>query len=764
MRYFPPPSESACAGPPAPRGEQSTIPTGSAYGPPSLYEAGQDSERTQTAVPVLLAHKWAILLSAGAGAVLGLALSWIQTPMYEARASLEIQTLNENFLNTREVDPTSVNYAADSYIQTQIKLLQSRSLIERTTEKMKRTAAPAEAPQVLRDGSAGAADGEADFERALDQAAESVKIRGSGLTRIIEVYCESSSPRVAADFANTLANEFIRHNLEVRSEIWQRTNDWLNQQLQRVRAKLERSEEVMRAKALESGLVFRGEKENLAEDKLKQLQDELLKAQAERVAKQARWEMASSSPAQSLPDVLDDRSLRDHQTRLNEVRREHAALSASLTPAHPKVKRLELEIAELTASIDKEHANILRRIQNEYGESARREKLLQSAYLAQARFIAEQSGKAIQYELAKREVDTNRALYEGMLQRVKEAGIVSGVSATNARIVDLATPPPKPSRPNPLFNGASGLLLGGFLGTVFVFVRARSDRNLSSPGEVAACLQVPELGVVPSTTVDRKVQQHLGLSARATLNLGPAQLPMPEAGRADITHWQRGPSLFLESIHATLASILFSSPNPMDHSVLVVTSAGPGEGKTLVASNLAVACANVRRRVLLLDADMRKPQIHKIFGLPNDYGLSDILLDTGPLDADSLEPLPRPTSIPGLSVLTGGTGGAQIARILFSPRMLELMQWVRSRFDVVFIDTPPMLQIPDARLLGRQSNGVILVVRSGKTSRDRGKAAMRRLVEDGTTVVGAVLNDWKPKRTASGFDYYDDYVRSHRPE
>jgi capsular exopolysaccharide synthesis family protein len=279
-------------------------------------------------------------------------------------------------------------------------------------------------------------------------------------------------------------------------------------------------------------------------------------------------------------------------------------------------------------------------------------------------------------------------------------------------------------------------------------MRERADRSLQAPGDAALYLNVPELGVIPAGRAKRISQRRDREDAEKVVEL---------------VTWQKKPSLLAESFRATLASILFASDNGRRPRVIVLTSAGPQEGKTTVASNLALAMAEISRKVLLIDADLRKPRLHEIFHLTNEYGLTDVL--EGQQPPGGREDAATRTGYAGLDLLPAGSKTASIASLLHSSRMPELLEKVRDKYDAVLIDTPPMLHLPDARVLGRLADGVILVVRSNQTMRDAASSAAQRLQEDGTRILGTVLNDWDPKKSSGysyGYRYRSYYHQYHQ--
>lgn len=727
---------------------------------------------------ILNRHRGALLISVFLGGLVGLLVTVPQTPIYQAHTSIEIVGLNENFLNFRQASPiTETGTTSEtSDIQTQIKILGSESLMERVigkleAERFETTAKPTHWDQWRKVLHLPLPTQNAVYEKALRSAAKSLKVKAAGQTRILDLTVDSTDPRMAAVFANTLANEFIEQNLESRWKTTEKTSDWLARQLDDMRIKLERSEDALQQYARNSGLIFTDEKTNVSEDKLHQMQAELSSAQADRIAKQSRYETAQSSPPDALPDVLNDTALREIQSKITDLKQQVAELSTTYTSEYSKLKRLQAQMATLQTAFDQNRKAILDRIHNEYQEALRREKLLSAAYESQTKLVSGEGEKSIQYNILKREVDSNRQLYEAMLQQLKESTIASAMRASNVRVVDPAKVPSKPYKPQALVCAGIGMLGGLFLGATLIIVRERGDRTIQQPGDAAFYLKTPELGIIPSAGLQPKRQRYVSITRSQ-----PRMLPLnDESGRnlpdlLELATWQQKPSIVAESFRSTLISILFAGEGSARPKVLVLTSAGPAEGKSTVASNLAIAIAEVGHRVLLMDADMRRPRQHDIFRLDNSRGLSTILRERTQLNGDhTLGGLLRPSEVPGLTILTSGPGTSAATNLLYGSHMPELLNYLRKHFDTVLIDTPPMLQISDARVLGRMADKVIMVVRAGHTTRDAAVAARQRFAEDGTTILGTVLNDWNPKSARGGYygysgGYYGYYERYHKSD
>ncbi len=741
---------------------------------------------------ILRRRKWTVLITAFSGILLAVLYTLPQTPVYQAKSTIEIQGLNENFLNMGAATPTTDpgnSFNPELDIQTQIIVLGSRSLTERVVRKMGGADGIVKAPpsrigswlraahlpepvvsasvKALRINEGPRPNPQS---MAIAMASGNIALHWMPQTRVIEVAADSTDPAVAAQFVNVLTNEFIEQNMEARWQTSERTTDFLGHQLEDFKIKLEQAEERLQQYASQTGLVVTSDKDNLAEKKLNDLQQALSKAQSDRVTAQSKYETASKSPLETLPEVLDDSSLRDYRVKLTDLRRSKAELSSSLTAEHPRVKRVQAEIDSLEAAVEKERDSILRRIRNDFDTASRHEALLQADYTAQSKLVSGQSVNLSHYNILKREADTLRTLYDTMLQKVKEAGVLSAMRATNIRVVDAALPPGAPYKPNMLRNCLLGTLGGLMAGIILVLVKEREDRTVQAPGEMSFYLNVPELGVIPNdkTTASRRLSYVAGARilpggaashANGNGNGAGTSKFSPEL----VAGASMKPSLLAESFRATLSSILFSGEDSDRPRVIVVTSAKPGEGKTTVASNLALSLAEINRKVLLIDADLRRPRIHSLFGIESDWGLRDVLLDH-PLPEGMNSPF-LPSGHPDLFLLPVGTPGSGVANQLYSPRLATLLERARREFDTVIIDTPPMIQISDARVVGRLADGVVLVVRSNFTTRDTALAASRRFVEDGTRIIGTVLNAWDPRKTVGygyGYDYkkvYDSYAQ-----
>jgi succinoglycan biosynthesis transport protein ExoP len=698
-------------------------------------------------------HLWIIVLIAALGTLSGIAYSWWQIPTYRADATIEIQGMNDNFLNMKEVTPTTPWSFANDDIQSQIRIIQSRPLLERVIAKLKIAApedlgrAPGQTASPRRPTDAGRTHYASDRDKAVDTVLRNLAVRGIGRTRMVEIAYTAPNPDQAAKFVNTLTDEFVAYNVEVRGQMNRQTREWIDGQLEELRKQLTASEDALRAYAKRSELVILDEKNSVSQDRMRRLQEEMTRARADRIEKEARYAVAKQASPESIPDLLKDDLFREYQSKLAALNQQRADLATAYTPEYSKIKRITAQITSLEAALKLYRTAQIERVRNQYDEAVRRENLLSENLARETENLVEEGGRSIHYGVLKREVDSNRELYVAMLQRTKEAGMASALRASNIRVIDAAVPPARPSNPGMVLNAAVGLVGGLMLGMLLVAVRERGG-TIWRPGELRTWLNIVELGVIRSAKrglsgYGRHLRYPRFSGSSSDPGLSPPGLERGLRNNGGLITSAQEYSAMAQSIQSVLASISFSDARQRQPGVVVVTSPNAGEGKTTVASNLAVSLATMGERVLLIDGDIHSPRLHDLFGVPNTAGLTD-LLDAIPGTAGrTLLDAVRDTHVPGLFLLTAGTN--RTSSLFQSRDLSRVIAEARTHFKAIIIDTPPMLQFADARVLGRCADGVILVARSGVTTRAAARAANQRLVDDNINVLGSILNDWDPK-------------------
>ena len=702
---------------------------------PGLASVPEQPAQLGDYLTLLLRHWRFLAWAAGGGCLLGILLTMVQSPSYRAKTSIEIQNINGDFLNMRQAHPVSDEAQGTDALmdmQTQIEVLQSSSLAAAAKQSMKQiglkqewAARPSSVGALLSSKRAALPD------KVLDEVADNVKVRAIGQTRLIQIQVDAPNPALAADFANTLVTEYIRENIRARAQMTEAAEDATRTQVVDMRRKLETSEQALQQYAARFGLVFTSERQTISDDGLRQAQSDLLHARTDLVAKQARRSLANNAKADSLADVEKDPDLRELRSKLVDLRRQEAELRTIYKPNYSEVLKVKAQADEVETALTQARARIVGRVMDEYKESSEIEKGLSDAYQNALSKAAVESQTAVQYDILKREADANLSAYQDMLAKVKELALAAAFRTSNVRVVDAAEPPAHKRSPQLPLNIALGLFSALTLAVGYVLIADHSNPSLRHPGEASMRLGVPELGAIPRL-MNGFAQQFA---------LPPPSQNAESEGLSVIQ--EQGPdedSPTTDAFRTLLTSIMFSDASSDQPKVVVVTSTAARDGKTTVSSNLAIALARAGKRVLLIDGDLRKPNLHNKFSVPNMIGLGN-LLQAG-CDATDAQFAVLQTSITRLSVLPSGSFTAAPADLLFQPNLHAIMDSYREHFDMIVIDSPPLMGLPDARLLGRAADGVVLVARANKTPRAAILTACHRLGRDRSRVLGLVLNDW----------------------
>jgi len=693
-------------------------PRQTSYPPVRLTTVQMPANRPVNFFQVLRTRKWQLFGCIVLGALVGALAVWRRPYVYQARTLLELEDLNQNVLNSRDVNPkATLDNSSETYINTEAQILQSQPVFERVAKK-------------LNDDPAGPWDPPV----TAQEVARGVRVRTHETDRILEVSVDSTDPRRAAAIANSMTSEFVKQDLESRVEAGRQTSAWLAQQLDELGNKLRRSEEELRNFTTKENLLVDSSDGRVVETGLRQAQDELARAQADRIAKQAALEgLDQASDSQST--LLGDPTLQQYEVELTTLRKQLADLQAAYTDDYYKIPPLKAQIATVEHAYDQQRKAVLDQKTKDYRAAELREQMLQSRYDTQFKATANETADMVQYDALKSAVDLNRNIYSEMVQKAKSWSVASAMQTSNVRVVEAASIPEFPSRPNkPLITALTSM---GFLfvGIVWALSRAANDRSIQEPGEAQYFLRSPELGVIPSANTK---SNGYGYTRR--------RLWRPSGSRLELAAWDQNMSLIAESFRSTTASLLLPSKRL---GVILVTSLNPSDGKTTVASNLAIALACSSRRVLLIDADRKRGKLHTVYQRLNERGLSDLLAADPPLNVTELI---QDTPVPNLYILPRGNAMPATGDRLYSDTMASIISQCRGAYDLVIVDTPPVMLLPDARIIGRLSDGVVLVLRAGRVRSDRIVAAEQRLRRDGIPVIGTILNDWNPK--ADGYGGY----------
>ncbi|WP_313071902.1 polysaccharide biosynthesis tyrosine autokinase [Melaminivora sp.] len=766
-RYLPPPSNGG-------------QPPNYALGATAQYQLGQAMQLPQQQAAqeddddvidlkdlwrMVVKHKWLLVSMTIAGLLAALLVSFIRTPLYQAVTTLQVDKRAASVVKFgQEMDARS-EVDDRTAMGTQLQLLNSRVLAERVIDELRldRVGSPF-AGKGRQSALDGAGDGQAgdgdehpdlaeaeappeglqlwlgrikdswtklrepaladaqkvdreDVVKAFGRAVKSEEVRNS---RMLKISVDNADPQLAARIANTMAQSFIALNLERRMEASSYAKTFLEQQLAQTKAKLEESERRLNQYARARNILTLDEKTNVVNQTFTEFSTALGKAEQERIKFESEFQAIQTAPDTSR-QVLENRTIQEYKTQRAKLDAEYQQNAKIYKDDFPRMVQMRAQIKDLDDKIRTEVTSILRSVENQLAMARKQESLIQ-ARLAQTRAeIVQGQDQRVDYNLLKREVDTNRELYDGLLQQVKEVGVAGGVETNNIQVVDKAETPLFPYKPNIALNAAIGLLAGMVLGLGLVFLMESLDDSIKFADEVEKTLGVPLLGVIP------KIKEKTNLASIGLLTHTDPRGHLAEAYRSVRTALQ------------------FSTAEGAPRR-LVLTSTTKNEGKSTTALALAINFAQLGGRVALVDSDMRNPTVHKLLGLPNTHGLSSYLAGHEADDA-----LLRDVDIPNLSVITAGPIPPSPVDLLMGPRLGQLMDRLHDEgYEYIIIDGPPVLGLADAIVLGNQVPSMLYVAQASHTRKSHMRDAFRRLRMAGIVPRGVVLT----KTTAQNTAYY----------
>jgi capsular exopolysaccharide synthesis family protein len=472
----------------------------------------------------------------------------------------------------------------------------------------------------------------------------------------------------------------------------------------------------------------------MASARMEGLLQDYSQAQADMFQKQALYSLVQKGKIEDLPGVLNNGLIQALEEKVADEQQQYAMITSWVKPDYPKARQIQRQIKALQKQLDQKKAAIIENIVQEYKSAEHRVKYLQQAIDQQKRTMTALNQKLVQYNILKRQVDSNRELYQGLLQRMKEAQVSAGLNATNIRVVDTAVVPKSPVKPRVYLNLGLGVFLGLALGIGLAFFQEYLDKTLKTADDVERLVRLPSLGILPKFTLNgHHHEEEEGLvpvHPNGNGHLAPAIQNTPEVA---------------EAFRSLRTSILLSaSPVPK---LLLITSALPSEGKTTTAVNLGAVLASLNTKVVIVDCDMRRPALHRSAGVENKPGFVQCL--TGHVDLkDAILPVP---GVPYLNAIPCGPIPPNPAEVLSSHMTGELLRRLRSEFEFVLVDSPPILSVADSRILATLTDAAILVTRAHSTSYDVVRRARSLLYGANARILGVALNDVDLRRDGDGY-------------
>ena len=722
---------------------------------------------------VLSKRRWTALgtLLGVVGLVAGLTAR--MAPLYQARAQLMIEVERPRVVVFEADQKADRSAEPQDYQETQRRILQSRTLASRTLEGLGLWQHPAfaSAPQEARSGLRARLDGildwvasvpakiskspnyvgggipipegpdpdetlgfkdSAEHSRAIDRFLANLKVAQAGTSRLVDVSFTATEPKLAAAVVNALTDAYVEQNREFKSALAQEASDWLAGQLESHRKQLQESQTTLQ-RYREQRPDASGEGADLSVRRLESLNASLMAARTDRIQKEtvnSQVQSARRDPEalENLPVVQGNPEVQAVRKELSSLQEQDMLLAPKFGERHPERAKLRLAISAAETRLQSATIAVVERIQNDYEASAEQEDNLIRAVEAQKRESMASAGRRAEFEGLQRAAATDQEIFSTLLQRAKETGVNTGLVASNIRVVDRATVPQSPISPNLRRNVVMALFAGFVLAVALAFFREYMNRAITTPEEVKSALGLPCLGLVPRLS---------GRERRVSPLLSDPKLS----------------AVFQEAFRAVRTNVLFTSADETVKTILI-TSTGPGEGKTTVACNLAVSLAQTGRRVLIVDADMRKPRVHSMFRQSQGPGLSEALASGGTAAQYAVA-----TSVPSLWLVPAGAVPPNPSDLLSSKHCHHFIETLSESFDWVVIDSPPVMAVADASLIAHRSAGVIFVVAAEQTKGPAAANALAQLDGANARFVGVVLNGVNFKRNT--FYYGDHYSRKY---
>lgn len=686
-------------------------------------------------------RKWLILGTVVAFVIGGLLLTLFTTPLYTSSAILEIQRETSNFAEVQgaEKSPTAVD---TEFYQTQYGLLESRALAERVARSLRLGDDPAffetfgvtPSEKLFDNGRPipTAAAREARQKAAGSLLLGKIKVDPERMSRLVKISFTSADPQLSKRVIDAWSENFIQTTLERRYAATSYARKFLEDRLQQLRVRIDQSERALVGYASSQNIVnipgastgnqseSAGERSLVADD-LANLNRELTQATADRVTAESQMRAGGQSK-----DLLNNQATNTLRTRRAELSADYARMLQQFDPEYPPARAIKAQIAAIDASLNGESGRAANAIQQAYQASVDRERTLTEKVRVLTGRVLDFRRRSIQYNILQREVDTNRQLYDALLQRYKEIGVAGGVGVNNISVVDGAEVPNRPSSPRLLFNMALALLTGLLVGAGLALLIEQIDEGITDPIDIERLLHLPLIGVTPKVTD-----------------------AAPLVALSD-------PKAFLTEAYATIiASLGFSTSHGVPKT-LAVTSARPAEGKSSTSYALARGLARNKRRVLLIDADMRSPSINYLLDMPLGLGLSNYLAGS-----DNIEDLIHPTDVEHMAVLTAGPQPPSTPELLSGDRLRQLLALLSSRYDHVVLDLPPVMGLADAPLIASQVEGTLVVVAAHSTHKNVARLAIDRLRSSHSRIVGVVLSMFDAKQASYGYGYGYGYGQGY---
>ncbi|HYW43257.1 MAG TPA: polysaccharide biosynthesis tyrosine autokinase [Bryobacteraceae bacterium] len=702
-------------------------------GPVPEVEAAASSVPLSHYLWILKRHWWKILLFVGCTVAATLVISSRLIPIYEATATVDIDRQMPSGIIGQEATRTVAN-DSEQFLATQAKIIQSDSVLRPVAEQYQLLSMEINAPD------AAAAKLAEDAPVVL----KSLKVTRPPNTYLLLISYRSADPRLAANVANGIARSYLEHTYNIRFRSSASLSAFMERQLEELKAKMERSSGALAQFERELNVINPEEKTSILSARLLQLNTEYTNAQADRVRKEAAYKSVASGSLEAAQVSTQGDALKRLSERLDEEQQKFAEIKAHYGPNHPEYRKASLQLAELQRQLQSGTENIAHRVEVEYGEALNRESMLRKAVTETKAEFDHVNARSFEYQSLKREAEADKSLYEELVRKIKEATINSGFQNSAIRIADMARPAVKPVFPNIKLNALLAFLFSSMLAVAIAVLSDMLNNAVRDPEQVARTLSTEVIGSLPA------VKEWHGRMIAAS-EPSTALIPHDASRVASLSSFQ-------EAIRTLRNSILLTDFDRRIRS-LMVTSSGPSEGKSTTAAHLALAHAQQGRKTLLIDGDLRRPSIHRRFDVRSTPGLSSVLTSGIPWRSV----LVRQESLPALDILPAGPPSRRAADLV-GVELTALVENACTEYDLVVLDSPPLLGFPEPLQMAVSVDGVLMVALAGRTNRKALGSAINTLKRLRANVVGVVMNDVRADSSDNYYyyHYHPKYYKHYR--
>jgi capsular exopolysaccharide synthesis family protein len=716
---------------------------------PAFYS--YEAEPEHAAVPlghylwIFKRHSWRMLAFILVGVAATAVVSSRLTPVYESTATVDIDRQEPSGVVGQDATRTPAN-DSELFLATQVKLIQSDSVLRpvalqyHLVDFAKKASKAASRKFSVPRGEAPILLGK-------------LKVSRPPNTYLLLISYRSPDPRLAADVANGVAQSYVEHTYNIRFRSSAALASFMEKQIDELRAKMERSSSALAQFERELSVINPEEKNSILSSRLLQLNTEYTNAQTERVRKESAWKSVQSGSLESAEVSTQGDNLKALSQKLDDARQKFEEVKTHFGANHPEYHKAAVQVEQVERQLRDARQNAALRVEIEYREAVTREVMLEKAVAETKAEFDRINARSFEYQSLKREADADKALYEELVRKIKEAGINAGFQNSSIRIADPARPAEEPVFPNVKQNVLMALLFSTLLAVGTAVMSDVLDKSIRDPQQIASLFKTEVMGSLPQVK-----SWHRRLTQARTNEAGTTALVAVDGSQSE--RQKHGVTRFEEAVRTLRNSILLGSFDQRLRS-LMITSAAPAEGKTTTAVHLAIAHAQQKHKTLLIDCDMRRPGVHGKLGINPEFGLAAVLQN----GLQWREKLVKLAELPDLDILPSGFSSRRAADLI-GARLARILEEAVPDYDLIIIDSPPILGFPEPLQLAAAVDGVILVALAGQTNRNAVGSALTTLQRVRANIVGLVLNEVTKDMSDSYhyyYGYYGKYYKHYKP-